>query len=162
MNSYSEMPLEQYFQTKSAQIADQISEIIRLKKISKADIVAKLGITEQELEQWLSGKYDFLLSNLVKIEQIIEEDIIIMPILWNSYKGLFSTDLKKKRDKALKNRPHQSLIKDGIMKPKNQDNEIDNLMPKTIAEKPRIVDGLKKPFTFKNKPDKPQSNNNNQ
>jgi len=33
MNSYSEMPLEQYFQTKSAQIADQISEIIRLKKI---------------------------------------------------------------------------------------------------------------------------------
>ena len=148
----------QAYTSKSKEIADQIKEVVRIKNFTLSELANKLGISEEELASRLNGLYDFTLSDIADIEELLQEEVIVVPIHWNIYQGIFSTTRK---EKTLRKKSYQPFAKDGILKPKLPDAPIDNLLPKQIAEKPRIIASMSgKSISLKNKPNQTPDNDN--
>ncbi len=74
----------------SSDISTFINSILRRNKLSQRDLSNSLGKNESEVSKWLSGSHNFTLKSLAKIEDILEERIVLVPLELKSY--CFKTD----------------------------------------------------------------------
>jgi ribosome-binding protein aMBF1 (putative translation factor) len=68
------------FTDKSMEIADYIFKVMEVKGIYQKDLAMALGETENEIGKWLAGMHNFTLQTLSKIEVVLGENVIIMPV----------------------------------------------------------------------------------
>lgn len=78
------------FGDKSMDIADQIIAILKAKGWSQKKLADALGKKESEISKWLSGTHNFTLRSLTKMEAILKEDIVVAPMYWGEYKGMYA------------------------------------------------------------------------
>jgi transcriptional regulator with XRE-family HTH domain len=64
----------------SMAIAVQINYILKNKKISQREFAAMLGKKESEISKWLSGNHNFTTNTIGKIQNVLGEDIITIPL----------------------------------------------------------------------------------
>ena len=57
-------------------VADKIAELMRAKNISKQDFAKKMHVSQDTVSKWLTGRYDFTLSQLSKISDVLGFPII--------------------------------------------------------------------------------------
>ncbi|MBL7127448.1 MAG: helix-turn-helix transcriptional regulator [Ignavibacteria bacterium] len=63
----------------SMDIADQIAQYLKEKKMTQKELAIKLGKNESEISKWLNGSHNFTLDTIAKIESALNEDIILVP-----------------------------------------------------------------------------------
>ncbi len=78
------------FVDKSMDIADQIVAILKAKGWSQKKLADALGKKESEISKWLTGTHNFTLRSIAKMEAILKEDIIVAPMYWEEYKGMYA------------------------------------------------------------------------
>lgn len=61
-------------------VAEKIVTIMKKKSISKKKLAQKLNVTEATVSNWLTGRYDFSLSLIVKISEALGEQIITISV----------------------------------------------------------------------------------
>jgi len=64
------------FVDRSFDISDRIQEILKTKGITQRKLAELLGKKESEVSKWLSGTHNFTLKTLMKLEVILQADII--------------------------------------------------------------------------------------
>ena len=57
-------------------ISDRIANLMRLKGLSKADIIKGLGTSEEQVTLWLGGTRTFSLADIMKLSDFFGEPII--------------------------------------------------------------------------------------
>lgn len=60
----------------SAKIALKIRKVLRQKGITQVQLASKLGVTPAQISKYLSGKVNFELKTIAKIQSILEENIM--------------------------------------------------------------------------------------
>lgn len=78
------------FGDKSMDIAHQIAAILKAKGWSQKKLADALGKKESEISKWLTGTHNFTLRSIAKMEAILKEDIIVAPMYWEEYKGMYA------------------------------------------------------------------------
>jgi len=68
------------FVDKSLDIVVQIHEIMERKGKTQKDLANALGKKESEISKWLSGWHNLTIKTIAKIEAVLGEDIIIIPM----------------------------------------------------------------------------------
>ena len=63
----------------SMDIAQYIGQILKKENIKQAELAKELGKHESEVSKWLSGNHNFTLKSLAKLEDILEQRIILVP-----------------------------------------------------------------------------------
>lgn len=64
----------------SMAIASQINSILKKKNLSQRDLANLLGKKESEISKWLSGNHNFTTNTIGKIQSVLGETIISVPI----------------------------------------------------------------------------------
>lgn len=125
------------FVARSMDVSDQITEILKRKGTSQRQLAEKLGKSESEISKWLSGNHNFTLRTLAKIESILEEDILITPMYWNEYKGLFAP---VENDYQVHFSIHKGHISHRFSSGEEKSNfDFEDIMPNKIKGKSRIL-----------------------
>lgn len=57
-------------------ISVRITEILKRKGWSQADLAKAMGKQEAEISKWLSGSHNFTIATIARIETVLDEDII--------------------------------------------------------------------------------------
>lgn len=78
LSRYSSKELERFVDI-NLDITEQIYAILEKKQWSQKDFAKRLGKTDAEISKWLSGRHNLTLRSLVKMETILEEQIILTP-----------------------------------------------------------------------------------
>jgi transcriptional regulator with XRE-family HTH domain len=65
------------FSSKSLDIVDQIHLILNRNGISQKELSKRLGKRESEISKWLSGGHNITLKTISKLEDVLNEEIII-------------------------------------------------------------------------------------
>lgn len=63
----------------SMDIADQIVQYLKEKKMTQKELAIKLEKNESEISKWLNGSHNFTIDTIAKIESALNEDIILVP-----------------------------------------------------------------------------------
>jgi ribosome-binding protein aMBF1 (putative translation factor) len=61
----------------SFQIVDKIHEILASKDIEQKDLARLLNKSESEISKWMTGTHNFTLKTISKIEDVLEEKLLI-------------------------------------------------------------------------------------
>ncbi|NMB82256.1 MAG: helix-turn-helix transcriptional regulator [Ignavibacteria bacterium] len=64
----------------SMAIASQINSILKKKDLTQRDLANLLGKKESEISKWLSGNHNFTTNTIAKIQSVLGETIISVPI----------------------------------------------------------------------------------
>jgi predicted XRE-type DNA-binding protein len=64
----------------SMEIASQINSILKRKNISQREFAALMGKQESEISKWLSGNHNFTTKTIGKIQAVLKEPVINVPI----------------------------------------------------------------------------------
>lgn len=67
------------FVSKSLEIVEQISLLLRDKGWTQKSLANKLGKTEPEISKWLCGTHNFTVRTLTAIETVLDQEIIVTP-----------------------------------------------------------------------------------
>jgi transcriptional regulator with XRE-family HTH domain len=82
--SFFEQPsspdLERYVDV-NLDISEQINHYLDVKGWSQKDLATKLGKSEAEVSKWLSGMHNLTLKSITKMEAVLEEQVIMTPIV---------------------------------------------------------------------------------
>ncbi|MBR4324121.1 MAG: helix-turn-helix transcriptional regulator [Bacteroidales bacterium] len=57
-------------------VAEKIDAAMKKNGITKVDLARQLNVTDDIVSQWLTGRYDFSLSQLVSISDVIGEPLV--------------------------------------------------------------------------------------
>lgn len=57
-------------------ISVRITEMLKRKGWSQADLAKAMGKQEAEISKWLSGSHNFTIATIARIETVLDEDII--------------------------------------------------------------------------------------
>ncbi|MGN1213430.1 MAG: multiprotein-bridging factor 1 family protein [Bacteroidaceae bacterium] len=57
-------------------IAERISEVLKAKKLTQKDFAVKLHKRESEISKWLTGRHNFTLQTIAKIETVLDCKLI--------------------------------------------------------------------------------------
>lgn len=60
----------------SIDIANRIFDILEMKKMKQKDLANLMGKSEAEISKWLKGTHNFNIDTILKIQAILDEDII--------------------------------------------------------------------------------------
>src|SRR6266508_326111 len=63
----------------SLDIASQIYEYMKEQNMSQRELANKLGKSESEISKWLSGSHNFTIETVAKVEDVLNEDILLVP-----------------------------------------------------------------------------------
>jgi transcriptional regulator with XRE-family HTH domain len=64
----------------SMAIATQINFVLKRKNISQREFADMLGKKESEISKWLSGNHNFTTNTIGKIQSVLSEEIITVPL----------------------------------------------------------------------------------
>lgn len=84
------------FANKSLDLIEHIYDILKSKGLNQKDLADMLNKKESEISKWLSGGHNITLMTISKIEEILEESILIVP------KNDFGSEKKKDIDSSIK------------------------------------------------------------
>lgn len=107
------------FADRSMDLAIQINSILKAKGWSQKKLAKELNKTEAEISKWLSGTHNFTLRSITKLEVVIGEDIMIIPMFMDEYNGMYSTAVNE--TKGVKE------VKMKISESYDYDNEINDM-----------------------------------
>lgn len=110
------------FSTKSLDIVDQIHLILNRNGITQKELAERLGKQDSEISKWLSGGHNITLKTISKLEDALDEEIII-----TKDKSMRTLDLS-----SLKSNLEINKLNCQIYKPPTQHdhkNSISNLIP---------------------------------
>lgn len=57
-------------------VALQIRRALRKQGLSQSEFAAKMGVDDDTVTLWLSGKHDFKLSTLAKVQEVLGIEIV--------------------------------------------------------------------------------------
>jgi predicted transcriptional regulator len=60
----------------SIDIANRIFDILEMKKMKQKDLANLMGKSEAEISKWLKGTHNFNIDTILKIQTMLDEDII--------------------------------------------------------------------------------------
>jgi len=60
----------------SIDIANRIFDILEMKKMKQKDLANIMGKSEAEISKWLKGTHNFNIDTILKIQAMLDEDII--------------------------------------------------------------------------------------
>jgi len=60
----------------SIDIANRIFDILEMKKMKQKDLAKLMGKSEAEISKWLKGTHNFNIDTVLKIQTILDEEII--------------------------------------------------------------------------------------
>ena len=69
------------FEIKSDGIVDRIHQILKQRNMSQRDFARLLGKSDAEVSKLLSRKHNVTLKTIIKIEEVLGEEIIVIPNL---------------------------------------------------------------------------------
>jgi len=72
-------PENERFISKNLDISREVYSILKDKNLTQKDFANKLGKKESEVSKWLSGLHNLTLKSIIKMEMILDTDIIITP-----------------------------------------------------------------------------------
>ena len=72
-------PENERFISKNLDISREVYSILKDKNLTQKDFANKLGKKESEVSKWLSGLHNLTLKSIIKMETILDTDIIITP-----------------------------------------------------------------------------------
>ena len=64
---------------KMLDVADRIHALLEQKGMSQKDLAAALHKSESEISKWLSGTHNLELKTVIRIEEALNEDILVVP-----------------------------------------------------------------------------------
>lgn len=113
-------PLEEtILQQMSLRTANQISNILERKGMLQKDLAELLGKKEAEVSKWLGGLHNFTYKTIAKIQAVLNEPVVIIPLQANQVSeerkpgllprvnGTFYSDVTIRTQRILSER-HQS------------------------------------------------------
>ena len=62
---------------KSDDIAQQIESILEKKRMTQRELANALNKKESEVSKWLTGRHNFTIKSIAKIEEVLGEEIVI-------------------------------------------------------------------------------------
>lgn len=65
---------------RSMKIAARIDEILMEKGLKQSDLAKMMHKSESEISKWLSGDHNFTISTIDKIEDVLDAEIINIPL----------------------------------------------------------------------------------
>lgn len=65
---------------RSMRIAARIDEILKEKGLKQSDLAKMLHKSESEISKWLSGDHNFTIATIDKIEDVLDAEIISVPL----------------------------------------------------------------------------------
>ena len=65
---------------KSFAISDRIITLLERKQMTQRQLAEKMGKRESEISKWLTGTHNFTLKTIAKLEEILEEDIVLVSV----------------------------------------------------------------------------------
>jgi len=60
-------------------VADRIHALLEQKKMSQKDLAVALHKSESEIGKWLSGTHNMELKTIIRIEEALDADILVVP-----------------------------------------------------------------------------------
>jgi transcriptional regulator with XRE-family HTH domain len=64
----------------SMEIASQINSVLKRRNISQREFAVLLDKNESEISKWLSGNHNFTTNTIGKIQSVLKEKIVTVPI----------------------------------------------------------------------------------
>ncbi|RAJ93253.1 helix-turn-helix protein [Larkinella arboricola] len=64
---------------KMLDVADRIHDILQQKGMSQKDLAVALRKSESEISKWLSGTHNLELKTIIRIEEALGEEILVVP-----------------------------------------------------------------------------------
>ena len=64
---------------KMLDVADRIHALLEQKGMSQKDLTVALHKSESEISKWLSGTHNLELKTVIRIEEALNEDILVVP-----------------------------------------------------------------------------------
>lgn len=65
--------------TKMLDVADRIHALLAQKQMSQKDLAVALHKSESEISKWLSGTHNLELKTIIRIEEALDADILMVP-----------------------------------------------------------------------------------
>ena len=65
--------------TKMLDVADRIHTLLEQKQMSQKDLAVALHKSESEISKWLSGTHNMELKTIIRIEEALDADILMVP-----------------------------------------------------------------------------------
>jgi len=65
--------------SKMLDVADRIHDLLRQRGMSQKDLAVALHKSESEISKWLSGTHNLELKTIIRIEEALGEDILMVP-----------------------------------------------------------------------------------
>ena len=125
---------ETIFASKSLQIVAQIQAMLSRQGKTQKDLATAMGKSEAEVSKWLSGLQNLTLRSIAKMEAALNEEILIAPMYWKEYRGMF----------ARRNTP-VALYPPVVLQASFSVSFMNDIVPETIAEKPQMGVAYSKP-----------------
>jgi len=60
-------------------VTDRIHAILHQKGMSQKDLAVALRKSESEISKWLSGTHNLELKTIIRIEEALDEEILVVP-----------------------------------------------------------------------------------
>jgi DNA-binding Xre family transcriptional regulator len=76
--NHTKYEAKELFLSKSAALTKRIRALMKEKGINQADLARKMNKTETEVSRFLSGKYNFTLRTLAKIQCALGADVLFI------------------------------------------------------------------------------------
>jgi len=72
-------PETRIFVRKNLDVAFRVNDLLRQKGWTQKDLAKMMGKTESEVSRWLSGLHNITLKSIVKMEEVLGAEILIVP-----------------------------------------------------------------------------------
>ncbi len=64
---------------KNLDVAFRVNDLLQQKGWTQKDLAKTMGKTESEVSRWLSGLHNITLKSIVKMETVLEAEILVVP-----------------------------------------------------------------------------------
>ncbi len=68
------------FTAKMLDVADRIFALMEAKGMAPKDLALALNENEATVNLWLTGRYNLELSTIIRLEEVLGEDILVVPV----------------------------------------------------------------------------------
>lgn len=113
------------FVDNSFDVVNQIHHVLTEKNLSQRDLAKMLNKKESEVSKWMSGTHNFTLRSISKIESVLNEEIVSIPI--KSRKKYYTVKFVPVKTHAKPNQTYPSkedYQEEGYVKPSKKESNL--------------------------------------
>lgn len=130
---------QKYMKNKQKSISRRIKKLMEFKNIQLKQLAGVLKLPETETLDLIESPNRFSIEDILKLETLFNDSIILIPFFKNE------ASLVKNSQNVSNLKSRQQLQRLPVNKPlgdRKSTNDIDNLTPNEIAEKPQAIQDL--------------------